>query len=106
MRTAAAILAILLFAILPVRAEENSLQPRPPQQEDRTTQMLDKQRQVEEMNAPSANLYVASMKIGGATFWLHYTGASKAILNEAKAIVLYPPAGYPQIGRASCRERV
>jgi len=105
MRTAFVILALLLLTVLPAQAEEKNLQAQPPQQVDRTSEMQAKLRQAEEMNEPSANLYVASMKIGGATFWLHYTGASEAILTEAKAIVLSPPAGYPSPGgEISCAQ--
>jgi hypothetical protein len=105
MKTIAAILALLLLTSLPAQAEEKSLPPETPQQADRTSEMQEKLRRVEEYNEPIASLYVASMKIGGATFWLHYTGASEAILKEARAIVLSPPAGYPSPGgEISCAQ--
>ncbi|MEZ0262849.1 MAG: hypothetical protein ACAH80_17725 [Alphaproteobacteria bacterium] len=38
------------------------------------------------MNTPSSNLWVASMKAGGTTFWLHYTGARAQALEKTQAM--------------------
>lgn len=49
----------------------------------------------EAINAPSSNLWVASMKIGGATFWLHYTGARPQALEKTMEMDRVATSGYP-----------
>lgn len=52
------------------------------------------------ISAPSTNLYVASIKTGGATFWLHYTGNSQVMLRNTRASGFDSP--YLAPGELSC----